>query len=124
MNSVTVDRFEPMQDPKTDNSKTVSWSEHSGRVAGLAESGDPLCAQLVSQFHSLQKNPRLSWTTHVKFVRCLGAGGQGIVFLAERPGADGFTLPVAMKLFSPERYGSLEDYDEAMRRAGSDDGAR
>jgi serine/threonine protein kinase len=43
-------------------------------------------------------------------------GGQGVVYLCERPGADGFTLPVALKLFSPERYRTSENYDLAMQR--------
>ena len=44
----------------------------------------------------------------------MGSGGQGIVFLSSRQGADGFTLPVAMKVFSPERFGSQAGYDDAM----------
>jgi serine/threonine-protein kinase len=46
----------------------------------------------------------------------LGAGGQGIVFLTTRRGSDGFTLPVALKIFSPERYETEALYDEAMER--------
>jgi serine/threonine-protein kinase len=48
----------------------------------------------------------------------LGSGGQGRVFLAERIGADGFVLPVAVKVFSPERFKTLEDYDADMSRVG------
>jgi serine/threonine-protein kinase len=71
---------------------------------------------LLDEFAALCRGQRLNWTTHVRFIRCLGAGGQGVVFLCERPGADGFTLPVALKFFSPERYRTLEAYDEAMQR--------
>lgn len=38
------------------------------------------------------------------------------MFLCERPGADGFTLPIALKFFSPDRYRTLSDYDAAMQR--------
>ena len=44
-------------------------------------------------------------------IRC---GGQGVVFLTERRGADGFTLPIALKIFSPERYNDARAYDDAM----------
>ncbi len=57
-----------------------------------------------------------SWTEHHRFRRLLGEGGQGVVFLSERRGADSFTLPVAVKIFSPERYPDRRSYDEAMAR--------
>ena len=46
----------------------------------------------------------------------LGKGGQGIVYLSERRGADNFTLPVALKFFSPERFPDERSYREAMER--------
>jgi serine/threonine-protein kinase len=46
----------------------------------------------------------------------LGSGGQGVVFLGERRGADHFTLPVAVKVFSPDRYPDARAYDRAMAR--------
>ncbi len=46
----------------------------------------------------------------------LGSGGQGVVYLSERRGTDSFTLPVALKIFSPERYEDERSYDEAMGR--------
>jgi serine/threonine-protein kinase len=39
-----------------------------------------------------------------------------VVFLAERRGSDGFRLPVALKVFSPDRYDIEPTYDEAMAR--------
>lgn len=100
-----------------DNSQTKSWHlAEAGDVTRVGSDADVQCGKLMDQFATLQKSPRLSWTTHVKFIRCLGSGGQGIVHLCQRPGADGFTLPVALKFFSPERYTTMEEYDEAMRR--------
>ena len=61
----------------------------------------------------------MNWTTHLKLLKLLGSGGQGVVFLSERKGADGFTLPVALKIFSPDRYRTPEDYDLDMARIGS-----
>lgn len=50
----------------------------------------------------------------LKFIRTLGSGGQGVVFLSERLGCDRFVLPVAVKVFSPERYENDAMYEEAM----------
>jgi serine/threonine-protein kinase len=58
----------------------------------------------------------LSWTTHYRFRKRLGAGGQGIVFLTEQRGADAFTVPVALKVFTPDRYEDPRSYDQAMVR--------
>jgi eukaryotic-like serine/threonine-protein kinase len=59
---------------------------------------------------------RLSWTAHLRLIRLLGSGGQGVVYLSDRRGTDGFTLPVAVKIFSPEHYADERAYDEAMGR--------
>jgi len=72
--------------------------------------------ELVSRYVKIIEEQRLSWTTHIRLQRLLGAGGQGVVYLTERRGADGFTLPVALKIFSPERYEDARVYDEAMAR--------
>jgi serine/threonine-protein kinase len=49
----------------------------------------------------------------------LGRGGQGEVYLTEYRGTDGFTVPVAMKVFSPERYAGARAYNEAMQRVAT-----
>ena len=74
------------------------------------------CVDLLKVYESVVDRNRQSWTSHLNLQKKLGAGGQGIVFLTERRGADGFTLPVALKIFSPERYRSIEDYEIDMRR--------
>ncbi len=71
------------------------------------------------RYSKLVGEKRMSWTTHLSLKRMLGAGGQGVVFLSERKGADGFTLPVALKVFSPDRYRTPEDYDDDMLRIGT-----
>ena len=65
---------------------------------------------------SLLDEKRLSWTEHHQLLRLLGSGGQGVVYLSQRRGTDQFTLPVALKIFSPERYEDDRAYDEAMGR--------
>ncbi len=74
--------------------------------------------ELMWRYTSLLDDRRLQWMTYHRLERTLGSGGQGIVFLSTRRGAEGFALPVAMKVFSPERYGTQAGYDEAMARIG------
>lgn len=72
--------------------------------------------ELLEHYESLLTNQRMSWTEHLHLTRRLGSGGQGVVYLSERRGTDSFTLPVALKIFSPARYEDARAYDEAMAR--------
>jgi len=74
---------------------------------------------LVSRYDELTRSSKISWTGHHRLRRLLGRGGQGEVYLTEHRGTDGFTVPVAMKIFSPERYSDARAYGEAMRRVAS-----
>ncbi len=76
------------------------------------------CAELIGRYEQIIREKRLSWTTHLRLLRQLGAGGQGIVYLTERRGSDGFTLPVALKIFAPDRYVTPNSYDDDMARMG------
>lgn len=75
--------------------------------------GDP---ELMAAYTDLLNGRLLSWTSHLRFLKQLGVGGQGVVFLSERKGADGFSLPVAVKIFSPDRFPSAQSYAEGMVR--------
>lgn len=72
--------------------------------------------ELLHHYLELVKEQKLGWTEHLRLKRVLGKGGQGIVYLSERRGADNFTLPVALKFFSPERFPDERTYREAMER--------
>ena len=72
--------------------------------------------ELLGRYRGILEEQRLSWTEHHRLIRLLGSGGQGVVYLSERRGTDSFTLPVALKIFSPERYEDERSYDEAMGR--------
>ena len=72
--------------------------------------------ELLGRYQAILSEQRLSWTEHHHLIRLLGAGGQGVVYLSERRGTDGFTLPVAIKILSPERYVDERAYDDAMAR--------
>lgn len=75
--------------------------------------------ELLDRYQELLDGQRINWTVHHRFLRKLGSGGQGVVYLSERRGVDGFTLPVALKVFSPERYEDARGYEEAMARIAS-----
>jgi len=83
-------------------------------VGGDAVSRCP--EELLARYGELIEIGRMSWTEYHHLTRRLGAGGQGVVFLTTRRGTDGFTLPVAVKIFSPERFDSEQLYDEGMGR--------
>ncbi len=76
----------------------------------------PCPPELTNRYQEILRQKRINWTSHHQFHKLLGYGGQGVVFLTERRGADGFTLPVAMKIFAPERYETARAYDQAMSR--------
>jgi serine/threonine-protein kinase len=81
-----------------------------------AEAKDRRTSELFDRYVEILDQRRLSWTGHVRLGRLLGRGGQGVVYLSERRGADGFTLPVAIKVLSPERFRDSRSYDDAMLR--------
>lgn len=95
------------------NSKNLTRTMSMEEMVGIDQ-----CAETVKTYQSIIKRKKLSWTTHLHLKRVLGSGGQGIVFLTERRGADQFTLPVALKIFSPEHYRSMQLYEDDMLRMG------
>lgn len=72
--------------------------------------------KLTAAYEQTMISSKLSWTGHFNLLKLLGRGGQGEVYLSEYRGTDQFTLPVAIKIFSPERYDTARRYDEAMAR--------
>ncbi len=72
--------------------------------------------ELCPQYQSIIDEQRLNWTNHHQLKKLLGKGGQGVVYLTERRGVDDFTIPVAIKIFSPERYQDAREYVETMSR--------
>lgn len=74
---------------------------------------------LTKAYHAILEQRRVGNKRGFRFQRLLGKGGQGQVFLTRSRGADGFYRVVALKLFSPEVYVRLKDYELAMRRIAS-----
>jgi serine/threonine-protein kinase len=77
--------------------------------------GDGSDRRLLQHYESINLGDWLHWTTSCRKLRLLGKGGQGIVYLGERQGSDRFTLPVAIKVFSPESYHDDQSYAEDMK---------
>lgn len=72
--------------------------------------------RLLCRYETILSERKLHWTGHHHLLKLLGSGGQGEVYLTEQMGSDGFTLPLAMKFFSPERFESIRAYEESMQR--------
>ena len=95
---------------------TTTLHDANATIAFVDQPASELTNELTERYTSVIQEQRLSWTTHQRLIRLLGRGGQGLVFLSERRGADNFTLPVAVKIFSPNRYDSSAAYEQAMER--------
>ena len=88
---------------------TITFDKDRMTPGGLTE-------KLEKQYQEILSSQRLNWTVHHHLSRLLGTGGQGVVYLSDRRGADGFTIPVAIKVFSPECFVDEPTYAEAMGR--------
>ena len=94
-------------------STTISEFQSPGRSVNVAGPGSET---LTLRYREIVRAEEFSWTSRHRKLRRLGKGGQGVVFLAERLGTDGFRLPVALKVFSPEPYRDIDSYREDMAR--------
>lgn len=95
---------------------TTTFLEGSITVSPNGETAARTAGDLLQKYQHLIDAQRLSWTEHLHLTRILGSGGQGVVYLSERRGTDQFTLPVALKVFSPQHYEDTRSYEEAMGR--------
>jgi eukaryotic-like serine/threonine-protein kinase len=92
---------------------------HEDLYPTITQGGDvrsPQANDLLERYNEIVRDKRLHWTSHMHLNKRLGAGGQGVVYLTELRGTDEFTLPAAVKIFSPERFEDSGHYDEAMTR--------
>ncbi len=72
--------------------------------------------EILNRYQSILQQQQIGWTATRPFLRRLGVGGQGVVYLSVRQGADNFSLPVALKVFSPKRYDDAQSYEREMCR--------
>ncbi|MDR2438026.1 MAG: protein kinase [Planctomycetaceae bacterium] len=107
-NKIGMKRQEILPDSTTDifeNSVT-----HFFPGTGLNESSEVL----REEYYNLLDRQKVYWEEDIHFKEMLGQGGQGVVFLSEQRGTDGFVLPIAIKVFSPERFPNDVLYEEEM----------
>lgn len=76
----------------------------------------PYSKELALEFEQLTGSASVSWTVNYKLLKQLGAGGQSIVFLADRFGAFDASFRIAMKFFTPTCYINSEAYQDEMAR--------
>jgi serine/threonine protein kinase len=98
---------------------TTSWQDVYATITHGGKPAAPRTNKLTAQYEEILHDQRLSWTNHLQLLKLLGSGGQGVVYLTELRGTDFFTLPAALKIFSPERFEDERSYDEAMQRIAS-----
>jgi serine/threonine-protein kinase len=94
-------------------------STRSFDPAPAAPPAPPRDGSLLARYQRLLTGSELNWAACCRDLRQIGSGGQGVVFLAHRLGADGFTLPVALKVFSPATYRTVSAYEEDMVRVAA-----
>jgi len=70
--------------------------------------------EFQKKFDEIVSGRRVTYAVNYHLLERLGSGSQGVVFLADRVGAHGFSCRVAIKLFSPAAYLSVEAYLEHM----------
>jgi serine/threonine-protein kinase len=92
----------------------TSTVSHVRRPPASASSSEASDGELLARYRALTEAESLPWSTSYRKLRLLGTGGQGAVYLARRLGTDGFSRPVALKVFSPEPYRDALDYQEDM----------
>src|SRR5579884_3753340 len=86
-------------------------------LSSLTDTGRGACdADLLARYQALVDAGDFQWGSRCRMLRPLGSGGQGVVYLGERQGTDQFTLPVALKVYSPEPYRDADSYEEDMGR--------
>ena len=69
-----------------------------------------MTTDLEARYSNLLKQTEVPWDSSRHLERCLGGGGQGMVYLSRRKGPGDFSLPVALKFFSPQPYDSPQNY--------------
>src|ERR1700733_124066 len=56
---------------------------------------------LIARYETILKRQELVWVSRRPFLRCLGTGGQGIVFLSQRLRPRAFSPPRRPQVFFP-----------------------
>ena len=100
-----------MTDPST-----IDATEHFATPTVTYDQAFAEGIQLTQHFRDLVSRDEVAWEVNYRLLRKLGAGGQGIVYLADREGAFDASFRLALKFFRPDRYPSVAAYRADMSR--------
>ncbi|MCA8997823.1 MAG: serine/threonine protein kinase [Planctomycetaceae bacterium] len=73
-------------------------------------------SEIFRHYQKIIGQSHVCWEMDYRLVRRLGAGGQGVVFLADREGAFGVSFPLALKFYRPDGYVNNDVYRDEMAR--------
>lgn len=104
-------REDPAHLPKEDMPTTHFVKRRSSLHADSRANG-----ALQRQFESIVGADDVRWSVRYRLIDRLGSGSQGVVFLTERTGAHNISLPVALKVFSPQNHTDSRAYRRDMER--------
>jgi serine/threonine-protein kinase len=104
LHDADLDRFSTTMEPDT-----ATLTAGGSRSVGVRH-------DLLPRYESILEDKHVPWPAEYRLTKRLGEGGQGVVFLSKCCGYDDFAFPIALKVFSPERYRTEQDYEMAMRR--------
>jgi serine/threonine-protein kinase len=99
----------------------------SDGAGGVSAEDDGTFLDDLLRFHSTRGRPvrslaprehmrELSWNANYEIEHVLGSGAQGVVYLANRHGVDGYCTKVAVKVFYRDEKLSYDEYVAEMRR--------
>jgi serine/threonine protein kinase len=71
---------------------------------------------LYQRYQQIVSSKEVTWEMTYRLLSRLGAGGQGVVFLADRFGAFGVNFPLALKFYRPDGYPDVQTYRREMAR--------
>lgn len=71
---------------------------------------------LYDRYQQIVNSKEVTWEMTYRLLSRLGAGGQGIVFLADRSGAFDVSFPLALKFYRPDGYPDVSTYRREMSR--------
>jgi serine/threonine protein kinase len=71
---------------------------------------------LYQRYQQIVSSKEVTWDMTYRLLSRLGAGGQGVVFLADRFGAFGVNFPLALKFYRPDGYPDVQTYRREMAR--------
>lgn len=87
-----------------------------GQVPSLSVHSPQGEGDLSARYEQIVNNNSVTWEITYRLLSRLGAGGQGIVFLADRFGAFDVNLPLALKFYRPDGYPDVQTYRKEMSR--------